>query len=275
MKKTELMKVLEDFNFRPGKILGQNFLIDDNLLEFIVRTTAPQPNEVILEAGPGFGALTRKMLDSGTKVHAIEFDHRICDYLRNNLKNERLHLTEGDACRVNIAEILPPNKDFRSIANLPYAISSIYIARLLELPRLPLQMLFMLQKEMGLRLASQPGTKNYGALSVRAQAMYDVKLLRTVPRQVFFPQPGVDSALVDFQLKPDALSQDEGIMLGKVVRCAFSQRRKKMIKPLARNYGQEIIEAAFAELSLDLEIRPDKLDTATFIALSKAIYKLI
>jgi len=273
MKKTELMKVLEEFNFRPGKILGQNFLIDDNLLEFIVRTTAPQPGEVILEAGPGFGALTRKMLNSGAEVHAIEFDHRICDYLRNNLQHERFHLTEGDACRVKIADILPENKDFRSIANLPYAISSIYIAKMLELPRLPRQMLFMLQKEMGLRMAAQPGTKNYSALSVRAQAMYHVKLLRTVPKQVFFPQPGVDSALVDFHLKSDALSQTAGAQLGKVARCAFSQRRKKMIKPLARNYGQAVVEAAFAALSLDLEIRPDKLDTATFIALSKEIYR--
>lgn len=273
MKKTELMKVLEELNFRPGKILGQNFLIDDNLLEFIVRTTAPQADEVILEAGPGFGALTRKMLDLGAEVYAVEFDHRICDYLRNNLKNARFHLTEGDACRVKFTEILPPDKDFRSIANLPYAISSIYIAKLLELPRLPLQMLFMLQKEMGLRLTAQPGTKNYGALSVRAQAMYDVKLLRTVPRQVFFPQPGVDSALVNFQLKPDALSQQDGIQLGKVARCVFSQRRKKMFKPLARNYGHELIEAVFAELSLDSEIRPDKLDTTTFITLAKAIYK--
>ncbi len=272
MKKSELTRVLEDFNFRPGKILGQNFLIDDNLLEFIVRTTAPQPDEVILEAGPGFGALTRKILATGAEVYAIEFDHRICDYLRNNLKNERLHLTEGDACRVEFTEILPPNKDFRSIANLPYAISSIYIAKMLELPRLPLQMLFMLQKEMGLRMAASPGTKNYGALSVRVQAMYNVKLLRTVPRQVFFPQPAIDSALVDFRLKPDALSQQEGIQLGKVARCAFSQRRKKMIKPLIRNYGQATVEAAFAKLSISVDTRSDKLDPAAFIALANEIY---
>ena len=102
--------------------------------------------------------------------------------------------------------------------------------------------------------------------------MYNVKLLRTVPKQVFFPQPGVDSALVDFHLRADALSQQAGAQLGKVARCAFSQRRKKMIKPLARNYGQEVVGAAFAALSLDLEIRPDKLDTSTFIALSKEIY---
>ena len=272
MKKTELIKVLEEFNFRPGKILGQNFLIDDNLLEFIVRTTAPKPDEVILEAGPGFGALTRKILDTGAEVHAIEFDHRICDYLRNNLKNERFHLTEGDACRVKIADILPPNKEFRSIANLPYAISSIYIAKMLELPRQPLQMVFMLQKEMGLRMTASPGTKNYGALSVRVQAMYNVKLLRTVPRQVFFPQPAIDSALVDFQLKPDALSSEQGIELGKVARCAFSQRRKKMIKPLIRNYNQEVVEAAFAKLAISIDTRSDKIDPATFIALANEIY---
>lgn len=272
MKKAKLLATLEKYNFRPGKILGQNFLIDENLLDFIVRSAKPEPGEIILEAGPGFGALTRKLLEYGADVYAIEFDRRICDYLRNHLQAENFHLTEGDACRVKINEILPEGIDFRAIANLPYAISSIYIARLLELERPPVQMVFMLQKEMALRLAADPETKNYGALSVRVQAMYDVSILRQVPPQVFYPPPEVDSAIVDFKLKPQRPPLKLCRELSKVVKTAFSQRRKKIVKPLGQNFGRENVEAALEKLELRPDIRPGKIDVPTFIELTKLLY---
>lgn len=273
MNKKELLATLESFGMRPGKILGQNFLIDNNLLDFIVRTASPEKDEIILEAGPGFGALTRPLLDAGAKVYAIEFDRRLCEYLRDNIKVPNFHLIEGDACRVNIAEIIPEGKKFRAIANLPYSISSIFTARLLELPNPPEQMVFMLQKEMAQRLAAKPNTKDYGALSVRAQQIYNVKLLRKVPPQVFHPQPQVDSAIAGFTLREDHAvpSHEERIRLAGVVKMVFAQRRKKIFKPLVSSYGKENVETALEQLNISRDARPGELSVAQYEELAKLL----
>lgn len=245
---------------RPSRVLGQNFLIDKNLLDYIVREAHPEPGEIVLEAGPGFGALTRLLLAAGAELYAIEFDRRLCDYLRNNIKEPNFHLTENDACRVDIASILPEGRPFRAIANLPYAISSIFVGKLLDLPSPPVQMIFMLQKEMAQRLAARPGTKNYGALSVRSQQLYDVKLLRTVPPQVFHPRPEVDSALVKFEATGYLPDFELRKRLCGIVRCVFAQRRKMLLKPLAAAYGREKVEAALQKAGISESARPAELD---------------
>ena len=273
MNKKELLATLESFGMRPGKILGQNFLIDNNLLEFIVRTAAPVKGEVILEAGPGFGALTRPLLASGAEVYAIEFDRRLCEYLRDNIKEPNFHLIEGDACRVDIASIIPKGKPFRAIANLPYSISSIFVARLLDLPEPPEQMVFMLQKEMAERLAAAPNTKDYGSLSVRAQQLYDVKLLRKVPPQVFHPRPQVDSAIAGFTLREREKVPDfeQRTRLNGIVKVVFAQRRKKIFKPLAASYGQENVARALDKLNISRDARSGELDVKQYEDLAKIL----
>ena len=273
MNKKELLATLESFGMRPGKILGQNFLIDNNLLEFIVRTAMPEKGEVILEAGPGFGALTRPLLESGAEVYAIEFDRRLCEYLRDNIKEPNFHLIEGDACRVDIASIIPKGKKFRAIANLPYSISSIFTARLLELPEPPKQMVFMLQKEMAERLAAAPNTKDYGSLSVRAQQIYDVKILRKVPPQVFHPRPKVDSAIAGFTLREreDMPGFDLRMRLSGIARITFAQRRKKILKPLSTAYGQEKVEKALEKLNISIHARPGELNVEQYEELAKLL----
>ncbi|MBO5763228.1 MAG: ribosomal RNA small subunit methyltransferase A [Lentisphaeria bacterium] len=273
MNRKELLTVLESIGMRPGRGLGQNFLVDSNLLDSIVRDAAPKPGEVVLEVGPGFGALTRKLLESGAEVYAVEFDHRIAEYLRKNLPHERLHLIEDDACRVDFTKILPREKPFRSIANLPYSISSIFLARLLELPEPPREMIFMLQREMADRLAAAPGCKAYGALSVRTQYDYQVRILRAVPPEVFFPPPEVDSAVVGFSRLDNGSDVQFRRHLGGVVKTAFAQRRKQMGKVLGANYGREKIEKIFAELDLPMEIRPDRVDVSTFAALTEKLFQ--
>ena len=268
MNKQELMDCLARCGMHPGKVLGQNFLLDGNLLDYIVRTAAPPPGEVVLEVGPGFGALTAKLLAAGVELYSIEFDHRICEFLRTGLAAPNFHLIEGDACRVDLRRILPPEREFRAIANLPYAISSVFITRLLDLERPPELMIFMLQKEMGQRLAAPAGKKNYGALSVRTQLLYDVKMLRIVSPRVFYPPPGVDSALVCFERKkalPDLALRRR---LGAVARTAFAQRRKQLQKVLCGNFPSEQVKAAFQELGLKPEVRPEALPVETFAALA-------
>ena len=268
MNKNDLLKNLEKLNMRPGRGLGQNFLLDNNLLDFIARSANITPGEVVLEVGPGFGALTEKLLACGAELYAVEFDHRVCEFLRENHQESNFHLTEGDGCKVDYAELLGENTPFRAIANLPYAVSSILIAKFLELKNPPRQMIFMLQKEMGERLAAQPGKGSYGALSVRVQQLYEVKILRIVPPEVFYPAPAVDSALVEFKLKENIPSPEKRKILEKVVKLAFLNRRKQLGKVLKQNYTEEAIRNALAAINQPWEIRPEKLTVADFEQLS-------
>ncbi|MDD5698963.1 MAG: 16S rRNA (adenine(1518)-N(6)/adenine(1519)-N(6))-dimethyltransferase RsmA [Victivallaceae bacterium] len=274
MNKKELLATLETFGMRPGKRLGQNFLLDGNLLDFIVRSAAPAAAEIILEAGPGFGVLTRPLLAAGAEVYAIEFDRRLCAYLRDQIKSPNFHLTEGDACRIDLTSILPAGKKFRAIANLPYSVSSIFIVRLLELPAPPLQMLFLLQREMAERLAAAPDTKDYGSLSVRAQQLYAVRPVRRVPPEVFHPRPQVDSALVELTLRQDAglPDFDRRRQLSEVVKTAFAQRRKQLFRLLAAVYGQEPVRQAWEQLRLSPEIRPAELTVGQYGNLTELLY---
>ncbi len=272
MNKEKLLKTLESMDMRPGRGLGQNFLQDNNLLDFIVRSSGIAEGDKILETGPGFGVLTELMLAKGADVTAIEYDHRLADYLRKNFDGKNFHLIEADACKVDLEELTADFGEYYSVANLPYAISSVFIARLLELKNPPKRMVFMLQKEMGQRLAAVPGIKNYGSLSVRTQLLYDVKILRIVPPEVFYPPPKVDSAIVSFELKQDLPSPKLVKHLSKLVKHAFEQRRKQMGKVLGKIYGKEKVESAFASLGMPLEIRPDKLTVDDFVKLTVAIF---
>jgi len=271
MKKSELLKIFAELDFHPGKQLGQNFLVDANLLEFIVRTGAPTSGETVLEVGPGFGVLTRALLATGAKVTAIEFDHRICAYLRDNISDPNFKLVQGDACKVDIEEAVGDADDFRCIANLPYSVSSVFIARLLEMENPPLSMLFMLQKEMGLRLAAKPGIKNYGSLSVRSQSVYDVELLRSVPPQVFFPRPDVGSALVAFKRKCIFPAVDIRIKLAWLSKIAFSKRRKMMFKTLAQACDASRLEEVYAAFNLTKDLRPEAVSSDTFVDMARML----
>ncbi len=272
MNKQELFAALESLGMRPGRGLGQNFLLDHNLLECIVRSSGIKPGMNVLEVGPGFGALTALMLDAGAEVYAIEFDRRLAGYLRNTLGNRaNFHLIEGDACKVPLEGVLPT--PFHAVANLPYAVSSVFIARLLELPEPPESCFFMLQKEMAQRLAAVPGTGNYGALSVRAQLVYDLTLERIVPPEVFFPPPEVESALLRGTLKNQRPPREVRERTGKAAKVAFNQRRKKIVNSLGPLYGADNVRAALEALGLAADIRPERLTAAQFVALAGELDK--
>ena len=272
MNKKELIGILGELGMRSGRGLGQNFLIDGNLLDAIARINAPAPGEEILEVGPGFGALTARLLSSGARVTAIEFDRRLAEYLRRHLACENLRLVEADACKVDYAELFPKG-NFRAIANLPYSISSVFIARMLELENPPERMFFMLQREMGERLAALPGTKAYGALSVRVQFDYTVRIERIVPPEVFYPPPEVESALVEFRRSREfSLTKPQREKLRGIVNTAFAQRRKQLGKVLGGVYGREAAAAAFEAGGIAMEIRPDKLTCADYLRLAEGFF---
>ena len=267
MNKSELLAELEKLGMRPGRGLGQNFLLDGNLLDRIVRLGEVVPGSRVLEVGPGFGALTRRLLAAGAQICAVEFDHRIAEYLKRELVDPGFTLIEADACRVDLASLFGGNP-YRIVANLPYAISSVFIARVLELETLPARMVFMLQREMAERLAAPCGTKAYGALSVRAQLAYHLRIEKIVPPQVFYPPPEVESAVLSLTLRDDLAPAELRRRVSALARLLFAQRRKQSGKLLAHSCGRERAAAALEACELAAEVRPDRIPVEKFAALA-------
>ncbi len=272
MTRTELIKFLGEQGINPSRKLGQNFLIDANLLDWTVRTAAPQPGEPILEIGPGTGVLTRRLIESGAHVTAVELDHRLADWIRHSFfHTPNFRLVQADACDVDYAALMGPDADFRCIANLPYAVSSVIIARFLELPRPPREIYVLLQLEMADRLRAAVGAKDYNALTVQIQAEYEVQVLRKINPNVFFPPPEVESAYVRFRRRADAPDIARRTALRELARLAFSQRRKQMRKLLRSRFPEEKLDDAYAALNIPADARAETITVSQFLRLAEML----
>lgn len=269
MNKKQLTALMEGLGIAPSKKLGQNFLVDANFTESIVRSANIQPTDRILEVGPGFGALTELLLKTGAQVSAIEFDRKLAAWLRERFKNTGLRLIEGDACKTDIPAIYGEDIPFRLISNLPYSAGTVIVANMLTLKTPPTEMLVMLQKEVGMRLAASAGDEEYGALSIRVQTMYKVEAMRTAPPDLFFPKPDVDSVILRLTLRPDRPEAGLFKTLSTLVKVSFAHRRKKMFKQAAAVFGAEPLEKAMNDLGISLDIRAEKIDPALFRRLAE------
>lgn len=269
MNKKQLTALMESLGIAPSKKLGQNFLVDSNFTESIVRSAGIQPDDRILEVGPGFGALTELLLKTGAQVSAIEFDRKLAAWLRERFKNTGLRLIEGDACKTDIPSIYGEDTPFRLISNLPYSAGTVIVANMLTLKTPPSEMLVMLQKEVGMRLAASAGDEEYGALSIRVQTMYKVETVRMAPPDLFFPKPDVDSVILRLSLRPDRPEAGLFKTLSTLVKVSFAHRRKKMFKQAAAVFGAEPLEQAMNDLGISTDIRAEKIDPALFLRLAE------
>lgn len=259
MKRSELIEAMQSCGFHPSKNLGQNFLTDENILEYIVTRANVQSTDRVLEVGPGFGALTRHLLATNAEVFAIEFDYRLAQWLHLNLGSQpNFHLTEADAVKVNYAELLG-TRPYKIVANLPYSISTPFIMTMLMLENPPQSMTLMLQKEVAERFAATPRSKAYGAVSICVQHAYEATVDRIVPPQLFMPVPDVDSAILTLEARPEFPSLEARTQLNKLVKMAFLQRRKKMAGVLGSVFGRECVETALSELNIRVDARPEML----------------
>ena len=272
MPKTEIPELLEKLNMAPSKKLGQNFLIEQNLIDYIVRSVHPDKGESVLEIGPGTGVLTQRLVEAGVNLTAVEFDHRLAGYIRETYGVlDNCHLEEGDACKVDYDKLMG-SVPYRCIANLPYAISSIFISKLLETDNPPTRFFVMLQKEMADRLGAKPRTKSYGSLSVRIQAVYNVRNAKKVSRTCFYPPPDVDSVLMDAQKKDSEIPPKKvRIALSEVSKTAFAQRRKQCLKLLGARYDKAFIAQSFEELGISSTARAEEITVEQFIQLTEKI----
>jgi 16S rRNA (adenine1518-N6/adenine1519-N6)-dimethyltransferase len=246
---------MKAFGIRPNRELGQNFLIDSNLLEVISRAAEVGEDDVVLEVGGGLGVLSEHLAERARHVHVVELDRRLEQALRDATDphpNITLHM--ADAVKLDLGALDPaPTK---VVANLPYGVAASVILRTIELLPGVTTWVAMVQKEVGERFAAAPGSDAYGIPSVLAQLAADVKVIRSVSRTVFFPVPNVDSVLVRLLRTGDAPAAG----LRALVQQGFAHRRKALARSVSLKGGdRDAVRAALEAMGLPADARAETL----------------
>jgi 16S rRNA (adenine1518-N6/adenine1519-N6)-dimethyltransferase len=250
---------------RPKKRLGQHFLTDRHYLDRIVAEIDPQPGEAMVEIGPGPGALTERLAQTVRPLHVVEIDRDLAAGLRGRFAPDVVVVHEGDALAFDLAT-LPAN--LRVVGNLPYNISTPILFHVAGFAPRIRDCVFMLQKEVVDRMVAEPGTPDYGRLSVMLQYRFAMSLAFRVPPGAFTPPPKVDSAIVRMApLGEGRLAAGDDALFGRVVMAAFTQRRKTLRNALRGLADDE----AFAQAGVDPGLRGETLSVAQFIALADAV----
>ena len=240
---------------KARKRFGQNFLVDQQVINQIVSTIAPKRMDSIIEIGPGKGALTFPLIDHLDHIHVIEIDRDLISLLQKK-SNKKITIHESDALVFNFDQF---TKNIRIVGNLPYNISSPLLFHLLNYRDSIIDMTFMLQKEVVDRIVAAPGSKVYGRTSVIMQAFFDTELMFVVPKESFDPQPKIESAILYLKTKSEPLVQNLR-PFEEIVKIAFSQRRKTLKNCLKSVLNQ-------SQTDIDLSQRAEMLSVENFVTL--------
>jgi 16S rRNA (adenine1518-N6/adenine1519-N6)-dimethyltransferase len=265
------LRRLREFGVRPNRELGQNFLIDDNILRVIGSAAELDPSDIVLEVGGGLGVLSEFLAPRVAHLHVVEVDRALEEPLRDALHPfANVTLQVADAVKMDFAELEPaPNK---VVANLPYGVAAtVLLKSIAEVAEAELWVA-MVQREVADRLAAAPGGKSYGATSVIAQLSCEVRILRKVPRTVFHPEPNVDSALVVLRRRAPAPPEE----LVALVHAAFAHRRKALAGSLALAPGapegiREAARAALEQIGQPADARAERLAPEEWERLAEAL----
>lgn len=256
---SQVRRLLADQALRPRRDLGQNFLADPNTARRVARLAELSAGDHVAEIGAGLGALTVELAATGARVLAVETDGRLLDALRAAVTGAAVDVVHGDALRLDWGHLLGESAEWSVAANLPYNVAVPIVLRLLDEVPAVTRMLVMVQREVAERLASPPGSKAYGAVSVHVAYWATAEVVGAVPASVFVPRPHVESALVRIVRRP-APAVDPAIVdrqrLLDVVRCGFQQRRKMLRRSLAGVVGED----AFRRAGIDPSRRAEELD---------------
>ncbi len=265
----EIRDLAAALDLQPTKKLGQNFVVDANSVRRIVRLARVEAGDPVVEVGPGLGSLTLGLLEAGARVTAIEIDPRLAELLPRTVAelapDADLTVMPADALRVT--EV--PGEPIRLVANLPYNVSVPVLLHLLALLPGLQTALVMVQAEVGQRIAAAPGSRVYGAPSVKAAWYGAWATAGAVSRQVFWPVPNVDSILVAFERREPPGSEDERAAVFRLVDAAFGQRRKMLRQSLSGLLGaaaSTVLEAA----DVDPTARGEQVDVAGFLRIARA-----
>ena len=274
------IEILQKYNFNFQKKFGQNFLIDEHVLDKIIRAAEITKDDYVLEIGPGIGTMTQYLACAAREVTAVEIDRALIPILEDTLKEyDNVSIINEDILKVDIAALAKEKNGGRPIkvvANLPYYITTPIIMGLFE-SHVPLESItVMVQKEVADRMQVGPGTKDYGALSLAVQYYAEPYIVANVPPNCFMPRPAVGSAVIRLtrHQKPPVEVMDEKLMF-RLIRASFNQRRKTLANGLKNsgelNLSKEVITAAIEKLGKGSSVRGEALDLEEFARLTNMI----
>ncbi|UCB51807.1 MAG: ribosomal RNA small subunit methyltransferase A [Candidatus Zixiibacteriota bacterium] len=266
-------------NVRPKRSLGQNFLSDDSAAGRIAERLELKKDDTVLEIGAGKGALTRHLVEKANRVLAVEIDARLCRLLRKSFRDvENLSVINEDILKLDFRDVVKPGAKVKAVGNLPYQITSPVLSFLLENKETISLCVLTVQKEMALRICALPGTKDWSPLSIAVQLHSDARVLFHLKPESFYPPPKVDSSVIKitFLGEPRVAMPDEEWFF-KVVRCAFSQRRKMVSNSLAGSLDlpKSRIEVILEEVGIDPRKRAEALGLKQFVDLASAMREIL
>lgn len=272
------MDLVKKHGFKFTKSLGQNFLIDDNIVDKIVAGAGIGPEDKIIEVGPGIGTLTREMASRAQNLMAVEIDKNLIPILEDTLEDyDNVKIVNEDIIKADIRGLIDENLGggpVKLVANLPYYITTPIIMRFLEENINVTDIVVMVQKEVAERMNAQPGGKDFGALSVAVQYYCDTEIVAKVPRHLFVPQPNVDSIVIALRVRPERKYKvDDEDLYFKVVKAAFGQRRKTLLNSISSmgNLAKDQVKEALDEAGIDPKRRGETLSLDEFAILSNVI----
>jgi 16S rRNA (adenine1518-N6/adenine1519-N6)-dimethyltransferase len=270
----ETKMLLTQYNLRANKRIGQNFMINQEIVDEIIEKANLSKEDVVLEIGPGLGSLTKELINNAGKVIAVELDQNMINILNDRFAGyENLKIIQNDILKVNLKDILNSDKKIKVIANLPYYITTPIIMKLLE-DRLNIDsIIVMVQKEVGERICAKPGSKEYGAITVSVNYYSNSKIIINVPKENFLPEPEVDSCVIKLDVleKPSVIVKNERLFFS-LIKTGFSQRRKTILNSLSNGYfSKEEISKVLKTLNVNEKLRAENLSVQDFANISNEL----
>lgn len=274
-------EVVQKHNFKFSKSLGQNFLIDTNVIDRILEGARVQEGDYVIEVGPGIGTLTKEMGRTVEKVVAIEIDKTLIPILEETLADfPNIEVINQDILKVDVQELVKAKLNggpVKLIANLPYYITTPIVMKFLEEDIPVTDIVVMVQKEVADRMNAQPNSKDYGALSVAVQYYCDTEIVAKAPRHMFMPQPNVDSTVIGLHVREERkYNVDNEDIFFKTVKASFGQRRKTLLNSLGGLgfLSKDQIKIALQEANIDEKRRGETLSIEEFASLSNAVNRI-
>jgi len=268
----KMKELLDKYGFNLKKMYGQNFIVDENVINNIINVSDIDSDTLVIEIGPGAGSLTYKLSQAAKEVVCYEIDTTLKDVLNETLKDSNnVKIIYNDFLKENINEELK-NHDFKKlylVANLPYYITTPIIVKIIEDNINIDKIVVMVQKEVGDRFKAVPNTKDYGSLSIFLNYYFNVRKVLNISKNVFLPKPNVDSIVVEFTKKERIPLKDEKVFF-KLIRDSFKQKRKTLRNNL-KGYNLEKIEKVLEKYNYDLSVRAEQLDINIFIEIANTL----
>ena len=266
----ETIAILNKYGLKANKSLGQNFMINQDVIDGIIGESKVCKDDLVIEIGPGIGSLTKALISNAKKVIAIELDENMVNILKTRFGlYDNFEIIHADILKTNLHELIEGYDSVKVVANLPYYITTPIIMKLLE-EKIPIKSItVMVQKEVGERLCATHEDKEYGAISVSVRYYTEPRIALLVPRDNFLPAPEVDSCVVNLELlsKPRVKVNDEKVFF-RLIKCAFSQRRKTISNSLASiGKPKEEVKEILNKIGIDEKLRAENLSIEQYASI--------